>query len=1014
MKASRLAIRAALVSAVSVQGLVGVAYAQTAEVSTGVEDIIVTAQRQAQSLQDVPIAVSAFSSESLAAQQINNSSQLQLTLPNITFTKGNFTGSSFTIRGVGDLCVGATCDSATAIHMNDLPLFGTRLFETEFFDLDRVEVLRGPQGTLFGRNATAGVVNFVTGKPDASALKASGEALYGNYNEIRLQGMINVPITDRFAARVAGFYLKRDGYTENLFNGSDIDGRDMFALRGSLRWEPTENTTIDLMGYWFKEDDNRLRIQKQLCQRDPSGVLGCLPGRLENGVTNGNSTLSGILTSREFLGNPAILGAAAPALGPLALGSLYGPDAYAGNVNPSDPRQVFTAFEPSYRAEEIHAMARIEHDFGPVRAKVSGLYQENSVDSSQDYNLNIQRTGTWGPGLGALAAYAGGALGPGFAQLGQAYNTLLPSGPAGPYCVSTADPSGVGVFAGNSVCANTPLAFDRSQAKVKAYTIEGILSTQFDGQFNFLVGGIWNRVETRNTDYYVNGFQLDYASAMLGIANTLGAQAVNPAFPNSYAGTPFFRSNTERFDLDSYGLFGEAYWEATDRLKFTVGLRYNNDRKFVRARTTLYSDTKTANAGTDALGRPIVVSAPTTALVPYSATNFTQAVNYAALDFDPTLAGLQPFQENSISFDEMTGRFVVDYRITDDNLVYASYSRGYKSGGINPPLSPIFEVPFTFEPEQIDSFEIGSKNRFLDGTLQLNLTGFYYKYKGLQLSRIVARTSVNDNVDANIWGVEVEGIVRPIAPLTVNLGFSYLKTEVTSDKFLGNPRDPSGGRSDAVIIKDITNASNCALVPTQVGNAAGANLFVGAVNSGLGLNAPAPFAAGSGINGATGAFGICSALATTAANPPAGLRALFGVPTGSLPFVVESAGVPVNIRGNELPQAPEFKASVGVQWVQELASGISIVPRWDLAFTGASYGNIFNGAINRVPSYEVMNAQVQVNGVDNKWYVRAFIQNITNNNATTGLNVTDQSSGLFTNIFTLEPRRYGLAAGFNF
>ena len=97
--------------------------------------IIVTAQRQSQSLQEVPIAVSAFDAEALEAQQIENAADLQLTLPNVSFTKSNFTASSFTIRGIGDLCVGVTCDSATAIHTNGSPLFGTRLFETEYFDL---------------------------------------------------------------------------------------------------------------------------------------------------------------------------------------------------------------------------------------------------------------------------------------------------------------------------------------------------------------------------------------------------------------------------------------------------------------------------------------------------------------------------------------------------------------------------------------------------------------------------------------------------------------------------------------------------------------------------------------------------------------------------------------------------------------------------------------------------------------------------------------------------------------
>ena len=93
------------------------------------------------------------------------SSDLQQSLPNVAYTKTNFTASTFTIRGIGDLCTGFSCDSATGIHVNDMPLTSTRLFETEYFDLERIEVLRGPQGTLFGRNATSGVVNFITARP---------------------------------------------------------------------------------------------------------------------------------------------------------------------------------------------------------------------------------------------------------------------------------------------------------------------------------------------------------------------------------------------------------------------------------------------------------------------------------------------------------------------------------------------------------------------------------------------------------------------------------------------------------------------------------------------------------------------------------------------------------------------------------------------------------------------------------------------------------------------------------
>src|SRR3546814_11425634 len=158
------------------------------------------------------IAVSAFSSESLEAQQIKPPSALQLTLPNATFTKTNFTGASFTIRGIGDLCVGTTCDSATAIHLNGDPLFSTRLFETEFFDLERVEVLRGPQGTLFGRNATSGVVNVITAKPKLGVFDGSAEAEYGNYDSKKGKAMVNIPLGDNAALRGDGLFLKRDDY----------------------------------------------------------------------------------------------------------------------------------------------------------------------------------------------------------------------------------------------------------------------------------------------------------------------------------------------------------------------------------------------------------------------------------------------------------------------------------------------------------------------------------------------------------------------------------------------------------------------------------------------------------------------------------------------------------------------------------------------------------------------------------------------------------------------------------
>ncbi|MEK6540900.1 MAG: TonB-dependent receptor [Pseudomonadota bacterium] len=950
-----------------------------AEEDTGSNDIIVTAQRSSQRLQDVPIAVSAFSAESLEAQQIENPSDLQLTLPNVVFTKTQFTSSSFTIRGIGDLCVGVSCDSATAIHLNDAPLFNTRLFETEFFDLAQVEVLRGPQGTLFGRNATSGVVNFRTATPDLSGFAASGEVEYGNYNSIKAKGMINLPLGETLGLRVAGTYLNRDGYTRNL-SGGRLDGRDLYGIRASLRWEPSDNTTVDLMGYYFHENDDRLRSQKQKCQRDDSGVLGCLNNRLDDSNPNFNANFIGVLTSREFFATQGLPTS-------FALGSIYGPDAFAGTTNSPDARVVDTAAPVNYFAEEYIGQLRIEHEFdNGITVNLSGNYAHVEVDSTQDTYLAQTNRAGFAPALGALQAAGAGLLGAGLqTYLGPVAAALIPNGAAGVLCTSQAEETGTGSFGGHSICGTTPLTFDRSVQDTTSWSVEGIVSSDWDGPFNFLLGGIYANNHFAENSYYVNSFGIDYLTGILGTFTSLGR-----GLPPSYLGTPFFRNNTDDFRLKSYGLFGEAYYNLSDDLKVTLGIRYNNDQKSISARSTLASF-----------------------LVPFTSTSAFSSPFVGTFDADPGTTGNQLFQVRSTSSGEWTGRAVVDWQVTPDNLLYASYSRGYKSGGINPPLQPVFAVSDTFDAEFINSFEIGSKNQF--GALQLNLTAFYYQYQDLQLSRIVARTAVNDNVDADIYGVEVEAIIRPSRELAINMGFSYLHTEVSSDKLLANPRDFGAGRSDAVIIKDITNGANCAVAPTTAGNAAGANGFVNQINAlinggfipglaaGAGLRPTAAFGADSGI-ASTGAFSVCAALAATAST----VGAAFGG------VEVFSSGIPVNIRGAQLPQAPNVKASMGVQYTIETSSDISIVPRFDLTYTGDSYGSIFNSNINRVNGFTQANAQIQVNGPDNRWFARAFVQNIFDSASITGLYVTDQSQGVTTNIFTLDPRRYGIAVGFHF
>jgi outer membrane receptor protein involved in Fe transport len=149
-----------------VAGLSATAVASGAEESKStLPEVVVTAQKRAESIQDVPIAVSAISGDDLTARGMDGGPQIVQAVPNVSFSKGNFTGFNLQIRGIGSKLVAAGGDAGVGIHLNNAPLAVSRFFEAEFFDLERVEVLRGPQGTLYGRNATGGVFNAITAKP---------------------------------------------------------------------------------------------------------------------------------------------------------------------------------------------------------------------------------------------------------------------------------------------------------------------------------------------------------------------------------------------------------------------------------------------------------------------------------------------------------------------------------------------------------------------------------------------------------------------------------------------------------------------------------------------------------------------------------------------------------------------------------------------------------------------------------------------------------------------------------
>ena len=271
-----------------------------------VEEVVVTAQKTSQDIQSVPIAVSAFTSQDLAAHQIMGFKDLQFSIPSVHFSHGNFGPSNFQIRGIGSAAVTTSGDSGVSVNLNDVYLSNPPLTSGNYYDISRIEVLRGPQSTLYGRNATGGAINVITNKPDLENFGADLEATFGNYSDKEFRGMVNIPIvTDQLGLRLAGFWQKRDGTIKNVYPalhpGSGVadafDSRNQYAVRASLRWEPTTHTTVDLMAEAGHSNDTRIRAQATRCHTDPSGILGCLPDKLAAEASNGNAGLSRTFSS---------------------------------------------------------------------------------------------------------------------------------------------------------------------------------------------------------------------------------------------------------------------------------------------------------------------------------------------------------------------------------------------------------------------------------------------------------------------------------------------------------------------------------------------------------------------------------------------------------------------------------------------------------------------------------------------------------------------------------------------
>lgn len=222
------------------------------EASRTLDTVTVTAQKREQSILDVAASIQAFDAETLSATGIADLDDLQYLTPGLSITPFQSESQLF-IRGVGNNINAPGLDPSNAVHLNNIYLSRPSLALVDFYDVERIEVLKGPQGTLYGRNATGGAVNIITARP-GDEFEAAGSIGYGSFNAIRGEAMVNIPMTGG-AVRLAGLYTVDDGYTDNLFaGGDDLDKTDVLALRGRVRFDLSPEWTLE-GGLDFMRDD---------------------------------------------------------------------------------------------------------------------------------------------------------------------------------------------------------------------------------------------------------------------------------------------------------------------------------------------------------------------------------------------------------------------------------------------------------------------------------------------------------------------------------------------------------------------------------------------------------------------------------------------------------------------------------------------------------------------------------------------------------------------------------------
>ena len=659
---------------------------------TGDEGILVIAQGREQSLSDVPLAISAVTAETLQNSGANDIRQLNQVAPSLLVSStGSEANGSARIRGIGTVGDNPGLESSVAVFIDGVYRSRSGIGLNELGEIERVEVLRGPQGTLGGRNASAGMISIISKKPEFD-FGVKAEATYGNFNFMRFSGSVTGPISETLAARLDGVYVKRDGFYQDTTNNTDVNDRNRYFLRGQLLWEPSDAVSVRLIADYTsrKEKCCAATYVDQTVNpyignlNNPSTPLAPL-NTAGNNIINVLRDLGQSLTSfNQGYARDISVSAGRSFAGETTDGGLSAEikwDLGAANLTSITGYRDYKSGQGS------------DTDYGTVDI----LYRTPSDDAFRQFKTFTQELRLQGEAFGGALDWLVG-----------------------------------GFYANEKLRVQDNLRFGGQYGRFATCRI-------ISG------GGLAGLYSPTNPGCVV---------PVVGPATLAGASgggATGAAVAAGFValdGLNNLGSTTDRYNQTSknWALFTHNIINITEGLDLTLGLRYTNERKNFSA--TFGNNNTVCTAQQAALTSALTSTNATARALAGALIGLSCQGNSTA-----ELNGVSINDKRSES--EFSGTSILSYKINPDLLVYASYSRGYKAGGFNldrsalkAPIEVVAGVPTTtfaavggaqalvsrlqFDPEIVDAYEIGAK--YATGPLSVSVAAFRQDFQNFQLN----------------------------------------------------------------------------------------------------------------------------------------------------------------------------------------------------------------------------------------------------------------------------------------